>query len=75
MTSSAHTTGHTSAPSGTEPDRGQSTPFTGVSSEQALNEIARLANELCEHLADSQWHAAARIRDLAETTLHNAGDR
>ncbi|MGW6021201.1 hypothetical protein [Streptomyces sp. NPDC055099] len=71
MSSSAHTT----LPSGTEPDRGQSTPITDVSSEQALTEIARLANQLCEHLADSQWHAAARVRDLAETTLQNAGDR
>lgn len=33
----------------------------------ALAEIANLANELCEHLADGQWRAADRIRHLAET--------
>ncbi|GCD35614.1 hypothetical protein OEIGOIKO_03360 [Streptomyces chrestomyceticus JCM 4735] len=33
----------------------------------ALAEIAMLANELCEHLADGQWRVADRIRHLAET--------
>ncbi|MFI9228691.1 hypothetical protein [Streptomyces rimosus] len=33
----------------------------------ALAEIAKLANDLCEHLADGQWRVADRIRHLAET--------
>ncbi|MGD3112463.1 hypothetical protein [Streptomyces sp. YGL11-2] len=41
----------------------------GSSLEQALASIATLANGLCEHLADNQWRAAARIRELAETTM------
>ncbi|MFH8405264.1 hypothetical protein ACH4FX_10875 [Streptomyces sp. NPDC018019] len=41
----------------------QAPPHLGA----ALAEIARLSNELCEHLADSQWRAADRIRHLAET--------
>ncbi|GHE11441.1 hypothetical protein [Streptomyces alanosinicus] len=76
MTPSAHATGHTPASSALiSPDREQSTPMLGVGTEFVLTEIARLANELCEHLTDSQWLTAARIRELAESTLPNVGDR
>ncbi|MEU5002104.1 hypothetical protein [Streptomyces sp. NPDC021622] len=73
MNDSAPIPGHTTEP--TVPGHEQSTPMSGVGTERALIEIVRLANELCEHLADGQWHTAARIRELAETTLLNAGDR
>lgn len=72
MNDSAPVPGPTTAPA--VPGHEQSTPMPGVGTQRAVIEIVRLANELCEHLADVQWHAAARIRDLAET-LHNAGDR
>jgi hypothetical protein len=76
MNPSAHTTGHTPASSAPiSPDREQSTLMPGISTEYVLTEIARLANELCEHLTDNQWLTAARIRELAETTLSNVGDR
>lgn len=65
---------HTTAPAAhTVPAREQ-TATTEPTTEQALTEIARLANELCEHLADSQWLTAARIRELAETAQPTAGD-
>ncbi|MFE4869442.1 hypothetical protein [Streptomyces sp. NPDC056682] len=72
MNHSARATDHTTAL--TVPGHEQSTPMPGTDTERALIEITRLANELCEHLTDGQWHTAARIRKLAETTLLNAGD-
>ncbi|MGB8946503.1 MAG: hypothetical protein WCD21_40655 [Streptomyces sp.] len=39
----------------------------------ALDEIARLANVLCDHLADDQWRTADRIRHLAETARPSTG--
>lgn len=41
-------------------------PALAPAVEQALSEIAALANRLCEDLSDSQWVSAARIRQLAE---------
>ncbi|MFF4605188.1 hypothetical protein ACFY12_20950 [Streptomyces sp. NPDC001339] len=74
MNHSVHALGHATAPSTpTAPDREQNTPRS-VDTERVLNEIARLANELCEHLADDPWCTAAQIRDLAETALAAAGD-
>lgn len=55
-------TAQASAPA---PDR----PAAGLGQEQALAEIAELANGLCEHLADEQWRTAERIRHLAESAL------
>jgi hypothetical protein len=73
---SARTAGHTTPPAApTAPDREQSIPTPDPGAELAFAEIARLANELCEHLADSQWRTAARIRELAETVLSTAGER
>lgn len=40
-------------------------PTLAPAVEQALSEIAALANRLCEDLSDSQWATAARIRQLA----------
>ncbi|MFG2975906.1 hypothetical protein ACGFYY_23385 [Streptomyces sp. NPDC048331] len=37
-------------------------------------EIAALANHLCDHLADEQFEAAARIRALAQTATATNGD-
>lgn len=45
----------------------------GITTAQALEGIAQLANELCEHLTDAQWRTAARIRDLAETAQSTDG--
>ncbi|CAM5306714.1 hypothetical protein [Streptomyces abikoensis] len=39
-------------------------PDTGTA--QAFSAIARLANLLCEDLADTPWRIAAQIRDIAE---------
>ncbi|MEV0370528.1 hypothetical protein AB0I10_11960 [Streptomyces sp. NPDC050636] len=44
-------------------------PTAGLGHEQALSEIAELANGLCEHLTDDQWRTAERIRHLAESAL------
>ncbi|GHI41096.1 hypothetical protein [Streptomyces violascens] len=52
------------------PAREQSPPrptFPSITTEGAFAEIARLANLLCEHLADHQWQTADHIRRLAET--------
>ncbi|MEU7576790.1 hypothetical protein AB0B50_04210 [Streptomyces sp. NPDC041068] len=49
-------------------------PMLGPLPGQALTEIARLANILCEHLTDDQWRLSARIRQLAESNLHHAGE-
>ncbi|MEU5683636.1 hypothetical protein [Streptomyces venezuelae] len=49
-------------------------PTRDAPPEQALTEIARLANALCEHLTDDQWRLSARIRQLAEATLPHAGE-
>lgn len=38
----------------------------GLTTDEALAEIARLTDFLCEHLADQPWRTAARIRELAE---------
>ncbi|MGW0731887.1 hypothetical protein [Streptomyces sp. NPDC002851] len=55
--------------------RDQSSPTdAGFDPEQVLEEIARLANVLCEHLADDHFTAAAKIRHLAETTRLCPGD-
>ncbi|MCX4666555.1 hypothetical protein OG453_07705 [Streptomyces sp. NBC_01381] len=55
--------------------RGQSTPTgTSFNANQALQEIARLADMLCEHLADDHFAIAAKIRHLAETTRLSPGD-
>ncbi|ANP53565.1 hypothetical protein J2Z21_008379 [Streptomyces griseochromogenes] len=44
-----------------------------VNTGKALEQIAYLANELCEHLTDDQWRLAAQIRDLAESARPTAG--
>ncbi|MFI6089570.1 hypothetical protein [Streptomyces sp. NPDC051218] len=76
MDHSARTADHTTAHAApTVPDREQSTPTPCPGAELVFAEVARLANELCEHLADSQWHTAARVRELAETALSTAGER
>ncbi|MFE3185521.1 hypothetical protein ACFXKR_32285 [Streptomyces violascens] len=76
MNHSARATDHTTAPSAAPgTDREQSTPTPATGADLVLAEVARLANELCEHLSDSQWRTAARIRELAETALLTAGDR
>lgn len=76
MNHSARATNHTTAsPASHGPDREQSTPTPGTGTELVLAEVARLANELCEHLTDDQWRTAARIRELAEAALPTAGDR
>ncbi|MGG2460629.1 hypothetical protein ACO0M4_12560 [Streptomyces sp. RGM 3693] len=70
MNTPARTTPSTPAPtSPVATIREQTTPTSGSSLEQALATIAVLADGLCKHLADSQWRAAARIRELAETTM------
>ncbi|WP_327356419.1 hypothetical protein [Streptomyces sp. NBC_01304] len=54
---------------------GQSAPTgTPFNAEQALEEIARLADMLCEHLADDHFAIASKIRHLAETTRMSPGD-
>ncbi|MDN3023946.1 hypothetical protein [Streptomyces sp. S.PB5] len=76
MNHSARATNHTTAPSTPlGPDREQSTPTPSTGTELVLAEVARLANELCEHLSDAPWRTAARIRELAEAALPTAGDR
>lgn len=54
----------TAAPRGSS--RTRPVPALPPAVEQALSEIAALANRLCEDLSDSQWATAARIRQLAE---------
>ncbi|UQA93783.1 hypothetical protein [Streptomyces halobius] len=62
----AHTDRPDTAPASTpDPDR----PAAGLGQEQALAEIAELANGLCEHLTDEQWRTAECIRHLAESAL------
>ncbi|MEV4741627.1 hypothetical protein [Streptomyces sp. NPDC049555] len=39
----------------------------GITTDEALAEITRLAGFLCEHLTDRPWRTAAAIRHLAET--------
>ncbi|WP_159053448.1 hypothetical protein [Streptomyces regalis] len=64
----------TAAAARTAPARDQSArPNTGVTREQALDEIARLANRLCDHLTDGQWRIAEQIRRLAETARTSTG--
>lgn len=81
MNHSARATNTTAPSEPLGPDREQSTPTpdtgtgTGTGTELVLAEVARLANELCEHLSDDQWRTAARIRELAEAALPTAGDR
>lgn len=50
-------------------------PVLAPAVEQALSEIAALANRLCEDLSDSQWATAARIRQLAEAPYMNGVTR
>ncbi|MFF0741560.1 hypothetical protein ACFYVL_14285 [Streptomyces sp. NPDC004111] len=38
-----------------------------LSTDEALAAIVDLSHYLCEHLTDSQWRTADRIRHLAET--------
>lgn len=62
------------APAHTALARDQSAPpDTGLAVEQALNEIAHLANTLCDHLTDDQWRTADQIRHLAETARTKTG--
>ena len=62
------------APARTAPARDQSAPpATGLTTGQALDEIARLANGLCDHLTDDQWRTADQIRYLAETARTSTG--
>ncbi|GGX36319.1 hypothetical protein [Streptomyces noursei] len=76
MNDSARSTDRTTGPTpGSLPAGEQSTLTPSTSIKLALTTIAHLADELCEHLADNQWRAAARIRELAETTLPIAGER
>ncbi|MER6424024.1 hypothetical protein [Streptomyces sp. NPDC001137] len=76
MNLSARAPHHTTAPSTPlGPNREQSTPTPDTGTELVLAEVACLANELCEHLSDAHWRAAARIRELAEAALPTAGDR
>ncbi|SHM52117.1 hypothetical protein [Streptomyces yunnanensis] len=76
MNDSARSTDHAAGPTpATVPAGEQSALTPNASAQLALTTIAHLANELCEHLADSQWRAAAQIRELAETTLPIAGER
>lgn len=75
MNLSARPAGHATAPSSPAvPAREQSPLTPGVGTARALDEIARLANDLCEHLADRPWRTAARIRELAETALPMTGE-
>ncbi|MEU9120130.1 hypothetical protein AB0C96_09750 [Streptomyces sp. NPDC048506] len=58
----------------TEPARDQSPPTDkGLTTAQALDEITRLANKLCDHLTDDQWRTAEQIRHLAETAHPSTG--
>ncbi|MEN8656299.1 hypothetical protein ABCR94_38445 [Streptomyces sp. 21So2-11] len=58
----------------TESTRDQSAPKdAGLTTEQALAEIARLAYTLCDHLADDQWRTVDQIRHLAETAHPSTG--
>ncbi|MHA7956265.1 hypothetical protein ACX9I7_00710 [Streptomyces sp. L500] len=62
MTGSARDAANRTTPNPPAPR--QSLP--GLTTDEALAEIARLADFLCEHLADQPWRTAARIRALAE---------
>lgn len=56
--------------------RGQGDPhlaYPGITAEEAFGEIARLADLLCQHLADHQWRTADRIRSLAENSHTTPG--
>jgi hypothetical protein len=58
----------------TVPARDQSAPtHSGLTTEQVLIEVARLANTLCDHLTDTQWRTADQIRHLAETARTSTG--
>ncbi|MGX1668511.1 hypothetical protein [Streptomyces sp. NPDC055400] len=60
-----------------EPARTAPAPSARVQSAptdtDALDEIAHLANVLCDHLADDQWRTAVQIRHLAETASLSTG--
>nr|WP_167537811.1 hypothetical protein [Streptomyces chartreusis] len=57
--SDANRSYRTAAPARTAPARDQSTPpDTALPPEQALDEIARLADSLCDYLTDDQWRTA-----------------
>ncbi|MEU1307758.1 hypothetical protein ABZ419_02515 [Streptomyces cinnamoneus] len=43
----------------------------GQPTAEDLTVIARLANVLCEDLADGPWRIAAAIRGIAETSLQH----
>ncbi|WP_116211557.1 hypothetical protein [Streptomyces olivoreticuli] len=45
--------------------------LAGQTTTEDLAVIARLANVLCEDLADGPWRIAAAIRGIAETSLHH----
>ncbi|MCP3758909.1 hypothetical protein [Streptomyces sp. TBY4] len=57
------------------PIRTRPAPVLAPAVEQALSEIAALANRLCEDLSDGQWATAARIRQLAEAPYVNGVTR
>lgn len=74
MKSAVNHSDRTATHARTAPARDQSAPpDTGLTTEQALNEIARLANSLCDHLTDDQWRTADQIRHLAETARTSTG--
>ncbi|WP_327302957.1 hypothetical protein OG730_04650 [Streptomyces sp. NBC_01298] len=65
----------TAAPRGSSRTRPAPALAAAAAVEQALSEIAALANRLCEDLSDSQWATAARIRHLAEAPHVNGVTR
>lgn len=50
------------------------TPRAAAAVTATFAEIAALANELCDHLADEPFATAAHIRALAETSMATNGE-